>query len=69
MTELIAEVSDTRDAIIIPIRSFPVAQFLTIGLVFLVISFITYQKSIRLQLLIGLQDKQGSNLIMEPENG
>ena len=38
MTELIAEVSDTRDAIIIPIRSFPVAQFLTIGLVFLVIS-------------------------------
>ena len=36
MTELIAEVSDTRDAIIIPIRSFPVAQFLTIGLIFLV---------------------------------
>ena len=38
-------------------------------MVFLIISFITHQKSIRLRHLIGLQDKQESNLIMVPENG
>ena len=31
--------------------------------------FITHQKSIKLQHLIGLQDKQESNLIMVLENG
>ena len=38
MTELIAEVSEPTNANLIPIRSFPVAQFLATGLIFLVIS-------------------------------